>query len=63
MRQLFEFTDAELVIAGGGQVLLRLLRGLTPSLPAGSEVNAVYALGDGLVRSLAYQRADRNDIY
>jgi len=47
------FEDAELVSIGDGRARLRLVRRLSDALPDGTEVNCVYALSGGLVRTLA----------
>jgi len=47
------FEDAELAAIGGGRARLRLVRQLADELPSGMEVDCVYALSGGLVRTLA----------
>lgn len=47
------FEDAEIVRIGGGRARLRLVRRLADALPDGTEVDCVYALSGGIVRTLA----------
>jgi enterobactin synthetase component D len=47
------FEDAELASIGDGRARLRLVRRLSDALPDGTEVDCVYALSGGVVRTLA----------